>query len=505
MTQPSTIFTRRRVLEAASGAAVGLLAACGASRVRPTPSAPVSSTEVPSVVSNLPLPTTRATATATVPSAIAPSATAITPPVPTPTVTPSTAPPPPELDAWLRANSASFATTQPDAADVSDLAPFQKIIGDARIVALGEDTHGTHEFFEMKDRLLRYLVTQMGFTLFAMEANWPEANRLNEYVHGGSGDPAALLKGLYFWTWNTQEVLDLIHWMRAYNDQRGSATAVSFLGFDMQYPRVVIDDVIAYLHTVDPATADRATALYEPFRPYQDSSSYAKADAEVRARCRANIGVVYADLDAHKAAYEQASSPQAYAQGLQAARIVMQAEELKGADDGGVRDRYMAENAGWLLEQAGPGTKIVLWAHNGHVSTEASSDFRSMGSYLRERYGSDMRVLGFEFGAGLFNAVGQDTTNMRYYALGPKKASVPPSDSYEAAWQRTGEPRLVIDLRQSEGDSPAEVWVRGPHPYRSIGAVYEDAKPERFFSAVSLPSLFDAMIYLAQTTPSKLL
>lgn len=439
------------------------------------------------------------------PTAIAPPATVAASSVPTAIATPSTALPPPELDAWLHANAAAFATTDPTAA-VADLAPFQKIIGDARIVALGEDTHGTHEFFAMKDRLLRFLVAEMGFTTFAMEANWPEANRLNDYVHGGSGDPAALLKGLYFWTWNTREVLDLIRWMRGYNDRRGSAPAVSFLGFDMQYPRMAMDDAIAYLRTVDPAAADRATALYEPFRPYQASiGGYALADVDVRARCRANIGKVYTDLDDQQVAYERASSPQAYARGLWAARIVMQAEELKGADSGGVRDRYMAENAGWLLEQGGPGAKIVLWAHNEHVGATPYSGVRSMGAYLRHRYGGDMRVFGFEFGAGSFNAGGQDAANGRFYPPGPHKATVPPPDSYEAAWQRAGEPRLVVDLRQAEGDGPAEVWVRGPHPYRTIGAAYDQGTPDLYFDATQLADKFDAVLYFAETTPSQLL
>jgi len=456
-------------------------------------------------VSNLPLSTTLATTTAAAPSAIALPATVTIPPVPTPTVTPSTALPPPELDTWLHANATPFATTDPTAA-VADLAPFRTIIGDARIVALGEDTHGTHEFFAMKHRLLRFLVTQMGFTLFAMEADLPETNRINDYVHGTAGDPAALFKQVNFSIENTQEVLDLIRWMRAYNDQRGSAPAVSFLGFDMQYPHVAMDDVIAYLRTVDPAAADRSSSLYEPFRPYQNApGAYAKADADVQAQCRANIGVVYADLAAHKAAYAQASSPQAYAQGLRTARIVMQAEDLAAGMDAESRDRYMAENAAWLLEQGGAGAKIVLWAHNAHVGTTKSSTFRSMGSYLRERYSDEMRVFGFEFGMGLFNAAGYDALNQRYYPVGPQRVPAPPSDSYEAAWQRAGEPRLVIDLRQSEGDSPAEVWVRGPHPYRSVGAVYTYGKPEEYFSADSLPSAFDAMIYFAQTTASKLL
>ena len=505
MTQPRTTLTRRRFLATASAAAVGLLPACGASHVRPTPSASASTATAATTVTGTPvLPTTPAATLPIAPSAPASRAIA-TASVATAISTPSTALPPPELDAWLHANAVSFATTDPTAA-VADLQPFRKIIGDARIVALGEDTHGTHEFFAMKHRLLRFLVTEMGFTLFAMEADLPEANRINDYVHGTAGDPAALFKQVNFSLEDTQEVLDLIRWMRAYNDQRGSAPAVSFLGFDMQYPHIAMDDVIAYLHTVDSAAADHATALYEPFRPYQNApGAYAKADADVQAQCRANIGVVYADLAAHKSAYAQASSPQAYAQGLRAARIVMQAEDLAAGMDAESRDRYMAENAVWLLEQGGAGAKIVLWAHNAHVGTTKSSTFRSMGSYLRERYSDEMRVFGFEFGMGLFNAAGYDALNQRYYPVGPQRVPAPPPDSYEAAWQRAGEPRLVIDLRQSDGDSPAEVWVRGPHPYRSVGAVYTYGKPEEYFSAVSLPSAFDAMIYFAQTTASNLL
>ncbi len=502
MAIPQTPLSRRRLIGIAAGAAASLLAACGGSRTIPSALVP-SATVPPSAVAGTPTPLATLTAmTTATPSAIAPS---VSTAMATPSGTPTTALPPPGLDAWLHANAASFATTDPAAA-VADLQPFRTIIGDARIVALGEDTHGTHEFQVMKDRLLRFLVTQMGFTLFAMEANWPETNRINDYVHDGSGDPVALLKGLYLWPWITQEVLDLIRWMRAYNDQRGSAPAVSFLGFDMQYPHVAMDDVIAYLRTVDSAAADNATALYEPFRPYQSSiGGYALADVDVRARCRANIGKVYTDLDNQKAAYGQASSPQAYARGLWAARVVMQAEELKAADSGSVRDRYMAENAGWLLDQGGPDAKIVLWAHNEHVGTVPYSGVRSMGSYMRHQYGNDMRVFGFEFGAGLFNAGGQDVAHGRFYPPGPLKAPPAPPDSYETAWQRAGEPRLVIDLRQSEGDSPAEAWVRGPHPYRTIGAAYDQSTPELYFDATRLAEKFDAVIYFAETTPSKLL
>jgi erythromycin esterase len=95
-----------------------------------------------------------------------------------------------------------------------DLRPLQSTILNARIVAMGEATHGTHEFFQLKHRMLEFLVERMGFTVFGIEANWPESLAINDYVLNGNGDPAEALAGLYFWTWNTKEVLDMIQWMR---------------------------------------------------------------------------------------------------------------------------------------------------------------------------------------------------------------------------------------------------------------------------------------------------
>jgi erythromycin esterase len=115
-----------------------------------------------------------------------------------------------------------------------DLQPLKKVIGSARIVALGEATHGTREFFQLKHRLLEFLATEMGFTIFSIEASMPESYRVNDFVLTGEGDPARLLKGMYFWTWNTEEVLDMILWIREFN-QSGTGR-LEFTGFDMQTP-----------------------------------------------------------------------------------------------------------------------------------------------------------------------------------------------------------------------------------------------------------------------------
>ena len=117
---------------------------------------------------------------------------------------------------WIRRSAIALAT--PEAGHgFDDMQPLKKVIGDARIVSLGEATHGSREIFQLKHRMLEFLATEMGFTIFSIEANMPEAYRLNDYVLNGTGDPAQLLRGMYFWTWDTEEVLEMIQWMREFN------------------------------------------------------------------------------------------------------------------------------------------------------------------------------------------------------------------------------------------------------------------------------------------------
>ena len=146
---------------------------------------------------------------------------------------------------WLAANAIRLNTVEAGHGFV-DMQPLKKIIGDARIVSLGEATHGSREFFQLKHRMLEFLATEKGFTIFSIEANMPEAYRLNDYVLNGTGDPATLIKGMYFWTWTTEEVLDMVLWMREFN--KSGKGRVQFTGFDMQTPDVaagIVRDFVA--------------------------------------------------------------------------------------------------------------------------------------------------------------------------------------------------------------------------------------------------------------------
>jgi len=169
--------------------------------------------------------------------------------------------PTPEQVAWTKEKASPFST--PDAGNgFDDLTAVKAMVGSARIVGLGEGTHGTSEFFRMKHRLLEYLATEMGFTIYAVEGGMPEAYLVNDYVLNGNGDPKKLFQGMVSWEWNAQEVLDTILWMRQFN--LSGKGPLQFAGFDMQLGSTAAANVRNFVSQADPGylpTVDSAFAL----------------------------------------------------------------------------------------------------------------------------------------------------------------------------------------------------------------------------------------------------
>jgi erythromycin esterase len=407
----------------------------------------------------------------------------------------------------LRQNAIPFDTTDPNS-DFKDLMPLKELIGDARIVALGEATHGTHEFFEMKHRMLRFLVEEMGFNTFAMENSWAATNLINDYIQTGQGDLPKLLDQYFGWTGNIQEVLDMARWMRFHNENPGDVPLVSFFGFDIGDYEIAMDNVLAYLEQVDPDRVAEISKLYYCFSPDRKRLYIGSSD-ESKAACQAKLQSVYNQLSQGQAKYEARSSPTAFVQALQSARAVLQAADDVGLGDRGylVRDKYMAENVTWLLDEAGPDAKIILWAHNFHVSID-DSIIKTMGTHLRETYGDKMVVIGFSFYQGSFHSrlladtaqMGDEPGDLTEFAV-----ALPPQDSYESYFRSTDLPRFFLDLRQLPSDPAVRNWLSMPHSFRSIGAAYRPSTPEDFIDPTLLTDLYDIMIYFQDTSPSLIL
>ncbi len=412
---------------------------------------------------------------------------------------------PAQTVAWLSQHAVPLQTTDPSA-PLDDLEPLRQMIGSAHLVGLGEGTHGTREFFQMKHRILELLVTQMGFTHFAIEATTPEADDMNRYVLTGVGDPAKLLSRLYFWTWNTEEVLDMVRWMRQWNITAPAGQRVQFLGFDMQSPGASMDSVSAFLGAVDKAAQSDATSSYACIAPYRNrgptpgssTTSYATSSASVKSACAASLKAVYENIASRKPAYLAASSAERYAAALHAARLVQQYETMISATNAATssraRDAAMAENVVWIREQAGPGARIALWAHNGHVNAVSSA----MGGQLRASFGSDYVSLGLVFGRGSFSAVGQSGGTIT--GLGTWTVTSILKSSLESAFDATGRSRLLLDARTLAKGGADAAPLAGPIRMRSIGATFDQKLEAAYFGYQLLPDDFDLLIYLSATT-----
>jgi erythromycin esterase len=372
------------------------------------------------------------------------------------------------VEQWIRANAIPLKTVQAGNG-FADMEPLTKIVGNARIVALGEATHGTREFFQLKHRMIEFLATRMGFTIFSIEANMPEAYRLNDYVLNGKGDPAELLKGMYFWTWDTKEVLEMIRWMREFN-QSGKGR-IEFTGFDMQTPAVAAQIVSNFASKNDP---DHLSLIQQAV-PVLD-------DAAGKAQWREIFG------------YLKSSQPTYLAKGvsskdvdwaIQNARVVLQCLQMKSGEI--TRDHAMAENVKWILDQSS-GAKIVLWAHNGHVATGGNM----MGSELHRSYGDQMVVFGFAFDQGSFQAIEQGS-GLRNFTV--TAATV---GSLDATLAASGIPIFALDLKHVPADRSTAAWLKEPHGTRSIGAVYSEAS--NYFNELSPQANFDAILFVNHTT-----
>ena len=388
---------------------------------------------------------------------------------------------------WIRKNAIPIENEDP-AADFVDLMPLKEMIGESQIVALGEGTHGTSEFFKMKHRIVRYLAEEMDFTVFAIEANMPEARAVNQYVLSGEGDPRKALSGLYFWTWDTSEVLAMIEWMKDFN--LSGKGRIEFYGFDMQFPDVAMANVREFVKKADP---EFSVPLEEHFKQIDEISQVMR-----KTRDRSQIDFkkwydaaksVHLYLEARKDFYAESFDALKVDWAIQDALVVLQAVEanMQGKRS---RDESMADNLDWILAHTPSGTKVVTWAHNGHVSKSLGM-FKTMGHYLSARHGDDMVVFGFAFHAGEYTAVGNK--GITVYGTSPSEPG-----SVEWFFKSSGIPGLILDLREaSKGDKGAG-WLMQELDFRSIGAMAMDYA----FSPRRITEEFDVLIYFEKTTPS---
>ncbi|MEU5772290.1 erythromycin esterase family protein [Streptomyces venezuelae] len=408
--------------------------------------------------------------------AVAPAASSATPPAPPAAAAPdanAARSPKAALDRVAH----PLRTTEPRGS-LTDLRPFGRMVGDAKVVGLGEATHNSHEFFTVKHRILRYLVEKKGFRAFALEAPWSTGLRLDAYLLRGEGELKQIMdeefQGSYQF-WNNAEYRDLLQWMRAYNVKHPK-DPVHFVGDDNGFAGVELyDKVSAYAAAARPELSAKLTELYQGLRPTTDADTYvedylSKPLAE-RKELAERTGRA---LNLLKQRPGRGTGADARAWAIQHATAIHQMTTMYAFDWDDpqavpaamrYRDQVMAQNVAWWQQQTGD--KIALSAHNSHVALRtytARTHPKVQGDFLREQLGRDYLSTGLTFDQGSFNALGQDGAVHRF-TVGPSAPG-----TTEHTLDRVRHRDYMVDLRTAP--APARAWLAEPRTVKNIAATY---------------------------------
>ncbi len=387
---------------------------------------------------------------------------------------------------WLKQAAHPFKTSKAESG-FEDLTSIKEIVGSAEIVGLGEATHGTKEFSEMKHRLVEYLTTNSGFTIFSVEAGMPEAHKINDYIQGGHGNLRNLMKELFYGL-NTKEFEALLEWMRKYNTS--GKGYIEFTGFDMQDLNAPASNVIEFLKQHDPDYAITVRKNYDSLRSYIEAIYTMPAgQGKIKLAASANDALlVFRHMQA--ANYQKSTSQKEIDWAIQNANVVVQAAYMGLHDDNYsssyYRDSCMSENIRWIKDHAQSGAKLILWAHNGHV---AKSDGWRMGVHLDRIYGKKYRAIGFKFNEGTYTAWSGNALSSSNVAM--------PSDPGTLDWifHSLGMPRFILDMQNTSASDPRSGWLHKKLETKDIGGAAEQG-----YIFQKAAERWDAIIFFDKTS-----
>ncbi|MFL6594638.1 MAG: erythromycin esterase family protein [Chthoniobacterales bacterium] len=410
------------------------------------------------------------------------------------------------------------AAAEPLTGGVSDYDSLLALVGDARVVLLGEASHGTHEFYRERAQITKRLITERGFNAIAVEADWPDAYRINSFVQGVGSDADAVaslsgFKRFPQWMWRNADVLDFISWLREYNDGQAERNKCGYYGLDLYSLHGSIEAVLDYLKRVDPEAAQRALKHYGCFEQFGASTeAYGYATAfGMRSDCEREVvnelvalrrkAMDYLHRDGQVAA-------DAYFCAEQNALVVRNAEEYyrnmfqRGAASWNLRDSHMMESLRALEKHLsstrGRAAKIVVWAHNSHLGDARATEMGergewNLGQLARDHFKRDVVLIGFTTHTGTVTAASD-------WDAPAERKQIRPSmrDSYERVFHEADCPRFFLNLRDG-GDTSAA--LRAERLERAIGVIYrpESERASHYFNA-RLPDQFDAVLHFDYTS-----
>jgi erythromycin esterase-like protein len=387
-------------------------------------------------------------------------------------------------------------------------------IGDSEIVLIGEASHGTHDFYSLREKLTRRLIAEKGFRIVALEADWPDALRINRYVNGCGNDKNAneALSGFRrfpSWMWRNTVMEEFIGWMKDWNDDRSGRDTAGIFGMDLYSMHTSMDAVLEYLDAVDPEAANRARHRYSCFEQFNgDPQQYGYMTSSGGAEpCKAAVVKQLVELRERRMEWIRRDGKAAedeYFYAEQNARLVVNAEEyyrsmfMGRRSSWNLRDQHMTGTLAALKSHFGKGDgKMVVWAHNSHLGDARATEMVvrgevNVGQLMRQQFGSRVFNIGFSTYTGTVTAARNwgDPAECRRVVPG-----LP--GSYEALFHDTGLDDFWIDLRE---EGTIEKVLEQERLQRAIGVIYRP-ETERYshYFRTSLPKQFDVMIHMDET------
>jgi erythromycin esterase-like protein len=380
----------------------------------------------------------------------------------------------------------------------------------ARVVLLGEASHGTSEFYRARAAITRRLIEKHGFTIVAVEADWPDAAAINRFVRHQPppADAPKAFTRFPTWMWRNTDVEAFTQWLRQHNAPLPADKRVGFYGLDLYNLSASMRAVIDYLDRIDPEAAKVARQRYGCLTPWADRPErYGRLEHdESYGRCEQGVVKMLRELCEREASY-RAQDEESFLDASQNARLVKDAERYYramyygAAESWNLRDTHMFDTLCQLLDTKGPNAKAVVWAHNSHIGDASKTDIGwsrgelNIGQLCREKFGDAAALIGFGTHTGTVACASDWDQPMEVKWVNPSRP-----DSYERLAHDTEIPRFLIDLRKGEHDDMRQA-LRRPRLERFIGVIYRP-ETERWshYSECELPEQFDAFVWFDETT-----
>lgn len=388
----------------------------------------------------------------------------------------------------------------------TDLNPLFDKIGDARIVMLGEASHGTSEYYTWRSEISKALIEQKGFNFIAVEGDWPDCYRLNRYIKNYTGtstnakEVLTEFKRWPTWMWANWEVVALAEWLYTYNKPLNKNKKAGFYGLDVYSLWESLDSIMNYLKKADPAALKVAEEAYQCFEPYkkEEGQSYARASQFVPEICETEVIKLLKEIRIRMSAYN--SDHENVFNTEQNAMVAVNAERyyramIKGGPHSwNIRDRHMADTLERLLDFHGPDSKAIVWEHNTHIGDARATDMANEGMYnigelARINYSNKETFL---VGFGSFKG---SVIAGKSWGAEMQMMDVPPGR--DGSWEKLLHKAGANDKLLLMDDLSNDLFMENHIPHRAIGVVY-NAKYEQYGNYVPsiLPLRYDAFIYI---------